>query len=558
MVSAAFQTEMDRKLDSHPVIKVEHISKTSVTTDISSYFLSGANLQSVKERAPDEIQAGSFDVVLANHDDKFSEYVATSLFYNTDYHGSKIRLSLGFVLPDGTTEYSTQGIGFIDQLLTDGVNSQVTLRCRDLMWRLMDQLLHVRPADEIPAFNSVNVGNGIISVISTKPFTTTTQDWTLACTLGGADGVATFSVTGSVSGAQGTATSGTEFTANNGMIKFEISGGATNWALNDEITFSTNQYPQWDAVNLGEIIWSILTGYNWGTDTQETWSGLVFDFDSTQSDANTDLDYNEFVTAIDNIDTIGLFDLTGYIPYNTQANEFLQNLLVLVVGSLYVGNDGRIKFSTYIPQFGAITTEFTDAKKITSLSYNRSIDEVLNSVAVEYLATETWPWSNASLVLDGIFIKKNATSITNYKELGVDFQIPWYTSNGLHVQDFADKLVTRYGDPPLNIKFMTGMDALETEIGDRVLLTDTKMGVTEMPGEVSLVGRSLGQSPRAIQIGLRRDSNTDQQFGFIGSEANEGDGLSPQSDDYDTATDDDKAFAYFGSAATTEPDYRMF
>src|SRR3990167_6753107 len=133
MPSAAFQTEMARLQDSKPRTKVEYISPVSVTTDISAYYKSGAVFEQVKERAPDEIQAGDFDIILFNHDNYFSEYVATSLFYGGLYRRGKIKISQGFILPDGSEEYEVQAVGYIDQLVISNSESTVTLRCRDLI-----------------------------------------------------------------------------------------------------------------------------------------------------------------------------------------------------------------------------------------------------------------------------------------------------------------------------------------------------------------------------------------------------------------------------------------
>lgn len=558
MPTAAFLLEMDRKRDSQPRTKIEFITKASVVTDITRWYLSGANLEQVKERAPDEIQAGQFDIVFSNHDDKFSEYVTTSLLYNVDYHGARIRISQGFVLPDGTEEYLTQGVGYIDQLITDPQTSRVTIRCRDRLWRIMDQKIHIRPDDEFPLPNGSNAGNGACSVISTRPFYVVAESWTLTCTLGGGDGTATFSVVGSVSGSIGPATSGTEFVSLAKGIKFTIRVGSLAWVIGDSFTFNTHVFPQWNLVNAGKIIWSVLTGYNWDSDTQEAWSSFVFNFDHTKSSSNTDLDYDSFVDAIARITTLGVFNLKGFANYDTDAVEFLQELLVLVLGSLYTGADGRIKCKVYIPTMGAITRTFTDADKVTALNYNRSIDEVINSVSVNYIATDNWRFSDQGATLDGAYTQKDSTSITNYKELGVSFDIAWFTTSGLHVQDFADKLLARYAAPPLNVSFDTGMDALETEIGDYVGITDSKYGLQAVVGEVARILKQFDQRPAKVSIILRRDSQVAQQFGWIGSSINEGDGESPQNDDYDLASVADKRFAYFGDVNPGPPDYRIF
>lgn len=550
---------MTRKRGSAPRTKIEFIDKDANVTDISDYFLSGAQLQQVRERAPDEIQAGQFDVVLRNDDDKFSEYVASSILFGLDYHSAKIRISEGFLLPDGTTEYEPQGVGFIDQIIADPRVSQVTFRCRDLLWRVMDQKLHPRPLDEVAVADGGNVGDGDFSGLAKLPFVTINENWTVTCTLGGADGVATFSVVGSISGSAGTATSGTEFTSASKGIRFTINAGSTNWVIGDTFTFSTHKHPQWSGLNAGKIIWSILTGYAWDSNTQEDFHALVFDFDHTQSSANTDLDYDSFATAISAIDTIGVFDLKGFAPYDTDAVSFLQSLILLFLGSLYTGNDGRIKMTTYIPAFTPSYVSFTDADKVTLLGYQRSIDEVINYVTVDFKGSDDWPWSDESANLDGHFVDSTPDSITKYKTLAQDFSIPWYSTSGDHVQDFASKLLAKYSEPPLNIDFTTGLDALLTQIGDRIKVSDTKYGFADVIGEIIQITKQFDQNPASVSIRVRQDSATNTVTGAIGSEVDEGDGESPQSDNYDTASTSDKNFAYAGDEGSGGlPDYTMF
>lgn len=560
MPSAAFLTEMSRLRGSRPRTKIEFIDKSDVVTDITEDFLGGANLETIKERAPDEIQAGSFDIVLDNADDKYSEYKPSSLLYQSDYHGARIRISEGFLLPDGTEEYEVQGIGYIDQILVDPSESKITFRCRDILWRVMDQLLNPKPPASVPVPSVDNIGNGNITFPSSLPFVTINQDWTLTCTTAGLDNVAQFSLVGSVSGSIGPVTSGVEFSDSIEGIKFTIEAGSLPWQVGDVYTWSSKQLPEWDGVNAGKIIWGILTGYNWDTNTQENWSESVFDYDNTQSSANIHLDYDSFVTVINNIDALGVFDLKGYIPYDSSGVDVMQTLLLLFIGSIYTGNDGRIKIKSYIPEFGEILAEFKDSEKITFFGYTRTIDEIINSITVNYKARDIWAFSDASFSYDGSYVESNPASITKYKKLALSFNIPWYTQSGLHVQDFTSKLISKFSEPPLNIEMRTGLDALTVEIGDNVRFSDTKLGFSSVRGEISRVMKIFASEnePASIELRIRRDAQVDQQFGFIGSEIDEGDGLSPQSDDYDTATDTDKLFAYFGSTATTDPDYRIF
>src|SRR5207302_880669 len=193
--------------------------------------------------------------------------------------------------------------------------------------------------------------------------------------------------------------------------------------------------------NAGKVLWSMLTGYSWDTNTQEAFSDLVLSFDHTQSNANTDIDYNAFATAIAVIDAIGVFSITGYVPYDTDAITAIQNLIVMFLGTLYSGNDGRILLTTYIPPFTPSFLTFADTLKIMDLDYFRQIDEIINTVTVTYIASPNWAWSTGSQTLDGSYVDKDATSVTNRGTYPATFTIPWYTASGNHVKDFTSKLI---------------------------------------------------------------------------------------------------------------------
>lgn len=68
------------------------------------------------------------------------------------------------------------------------------------------------------------------------------EQWTIKCTATAANG-GTFSVTGSVSGAQASATVGTHY--DNGKIKFTLNDGGTDFALDDTFTLTS---PIWDVL----------------------------------------------------------------------------------------------------------------------------------------------------------------------------------------------------------------------------------------------------------------------------------------------------------------------
>jgi hypothetical protein len=79
-----------------------------------------------------------------------------------------------------------------------------------------------------------NTGDGTVASV-TAPISTVTEDWTLTCTAATVDG-GTFSVIGSVSGAQADATVGVAY--DNGFVAFTITDGVADWVVGDTITIS--------------------------------------------------------------------------------------------------------------------------------------------------------------------------------------------------------------------------------------------------------------------------------------------------------------------------------
>lgn len=551
-----FADAVEELRDVSPYTHVEFIDVDGNVTDISAYYESGGTIEWIKERAPDEIQAGDFDIVLFNHDNTFSEYDPTSLIYNKQYHGAVIRISHGFRLSDGSIVYKPMATGYIDQLMVDPGASRITFRCRDIIRQILDGKLHNRSTTIVAVAAAANIGNGSMSDVAVKPFKTKTENWTLTCTLGGADGIATFSVVGSVSGNVGTATSGTLFSTGSGAggIRFTISGGGTNWAAGDVITFSTQQGPEWSAKNPAKIIWSILTGYDYDSNTPEPFTDLVINLDPTQSDANTDINFASIQTAVTNLSAD---QITGYVNFEEDAVTVLQGLIILSLSSLFTDSDGRLNLKTFRPIFGIGIRSFADSKKITGLGYNRSIDETINYAVVQFKKTNIWEFSDETTNYDGVFVVTDSASIDKYGILGFGWVSRWYSATGVHVEDFANRLVNKFAEPPLVVNFDTLWDGLESEIGDRINVTDSKYKLAGIVLEISRIIKQFDQRPVTISITGRRDNSLDFNYGFLGSSAAEGDGLSPQASTYGAATESDKAFAYLGTA-TGAPDYRMY
>jgi hypothetical protein len=101
-----------------------------------------------------------------------------------------------------------------------------------------------------------NTGNGVMSEV-TVGAAAVSEYWTVTCITPVADG-GTFSVTGTVSGAQANATVGVLYTSGGGEISFTISDGNVDFAAGDSFTFATSR-------DLGKTIKDLLV--DGGNDT---------------------------------------------------------------------------------------------------------------------------------------------------------------------------------------------------------------------------------------------------------------------------------------------------
>lgn len=93
-------------------------------------------------------------------------------------------------------------------------------------------------------------GNGTISGVEASP-SAVTETWTITCTIAAANG-GTFSVVGSVSGAQADAVVGTPY--ENGLIKFLISDGSTDFTVGATISIPVTQ----GAASAAGAAWQVL------------------------------------------------------------------------------------------------------------------------------------------------------------------------------------------------------------------------------------------------------------------------------------------------------------
>lgn len=526
--------------------------------DITEYFVEGSAISQEKERAPDRIVAGDATLIFNNSSGVFTETSSTSFLYNVKYHNRNITFEVGFELADGTFQYAKVATMRARAVDFSSDNSRVTIRVYDMVSRLLTETINRRPATMVPVAGGSNVGNGTVTDIDTKPFVTVAENWTLTCTLGGADGVATFSVVGSVSGALAAATSGTEFlNATTGGIKFTIRAGATNWAIGDAFTFSTVQMMEWSALNPVKVIWSILTGYNYDTAVAEGWLTRTPQLSATKTASNADINWQALVNAIDE----SQFTIKGFIPWDYSLTDALEEIVVLFLGSINIDVRGRLFVKWFKPSYGSVKN-FSDAKKVSSLSYRRDMQDMINWCSVKYRKTDAWPWTDEDEeeTFDGLYVASNQTSHDDYEQwFSLNATSRWYNSAGTHVAYMADRIVDKYSQPPKRFMITTGMDGLDIEIGDVVTITDDKSGHTAHPVEIVKKDGEYASLPRHIVMEAEDTGTAGFTWGFMGSSADESDGVSPQAADWDSATVNDKTFAYMSQdGATSDPRYYMW
>lgn len=147
-------------------------------------------------------------------------------------------------------------------------------------------------------------GNGAISGVEASP-AAITETWTLTCITAAANG-GTFSVVGSVSGAEANAVVGTPY--DNGLIKFLISDGSTDFAVGAVIGIPVTQ----GAASAANAAWQVLRYDTASADRQLIMKGLGFSreeeiFVGFRTYQSEPADYYNMVAGV----------FTGYVPGNT-------------------------------------------------------------------------------------------------------------------------------------------------------------------------------------------------------------------------------------------------
>lgn len=526
--------------------------------DLTPYYLGASAIHQEKERSPDRVSAGDATLTFSNESGIFTDTNSSSFLYQVNYHNRNLVIEIGLELANGSIEYMKVATMKVRSINLSSDKSRFTIRVYDQIRRLLTETVNRKPESMVPVAAGANVGNGTCSDIDIKPFVMVSESWTLTCTLGG--GSATFSVVGSVSGNIGTATVGTEFlNATTGGIKFTVRSGTVNFSIGDVFTFSTVKMMEFNVVNPIKIIWSVLTGTNWDTGAAEAWQDRTPQLDSTRASTNVDINYPAFELAVDN----STFNLKGFVPWDYDLVQLVEELILHFLGSTNVDSAGRFVVKVWRPEIAAVRV-FADTKKNVSMSLGRDTQDVVNWVNFKYRKADVWPWSDEREddTLDGVYVAKNQDSHDDLDQwFTLNLKTRWYNASFDQVSFPATRIIEKYSIPPRRFVFKTGLDGLETEIGDVVAVTDEKLGYTDYQVEVMKKEGDYATKPAHITFEAEDTGTVGVNWPFLGSSADEGDDASPQAADYANATAADKLFCYLsqtGGSGGAGPDYYLF
>lgn len=169
---------------------------------------------------------------------------------------------------------------------------------------------------DVGAITQSGTGNGTLSGVEASP-SSITETWTLTCTAAAANG-GTFSVTGSVSGAKPAATVGVAY--DNGLIKFTINDGSTDFAVGKQFQIPVTQ----GAASAAGVAWEVLRYDTVSTNRQlilkgKGYTGLEEIFVGWRTYHDVSADYYNMLAGV----------FTGYVSANTfdaQPGAFLTGL----------------------------------------------------------------------------------------------------------------------------------------------------------------------------------------------------------------------------------------
>lgn len=211
--------------------------------------------------------------------------------------------------------------------------------------------------------------------------------------------------------------------------------------------------------NPADIAWDICTTYG--------------DLDDTQSAANTDIDWDKFVTwkAIFTTDAI-----TCAANYEGEKiSKVLENLAKMTDSAIWIGGGGKVIFQRFLE---ADSEDFTITRAgLIDLEIDVDLLRMVNSQTVFYdynTTTNTW---------DSTANHDNADSITTFGERAdiVKDKTVWFTTL-LSAENLAQRRVELLAKPPKMFTIDAPLTNITKEVGETLRIVDDFYDATDEQG----------------------------------------------------------------------------
>lgn len=265
-------------------------------------------------------------------------------------------------------------------------------------------------------------GNGTLTKLDTHP-ATVTETWTIKCTSVPSAGNEVWSVTGSVSGAKASATTGVAY--DNGLLAFTIAAGSTAFAVNDAFTVAATQ----GALSASGQAWTVLQ-YTNSTDLTKD-RELILQGKGLSGTDQIFIGFRTYQSVSADYYNISAAAFTGFIAntpwasqpgyyasaipahnqridYWLQANAQRINLAFKITGPIYTSGGAGLFFPLATPSqyplplyvggmlAGEPATRYSDPS--VTMAWKGSRTQLgIRWMDGSWKNLETYPWDNASL-----------------------------------------------------------------------------------------------------------------------------------------------------------------
>jgi len=209
---------------------------------------------------------------------------------------------------------------------------------------------------------------------------------------------------------------------------------------------------------------------------------------------------------------------------------------------VYEDRFGKIVIAEFIPVFGSSVTVLDLSSYIVRTRFKSSFSDLVNKVRVQYADNRYYEEDNTGTLADG-------------QKVVIDNRT---LDNDTYAKNLANRISARFGSvDSLPVLEVDAAWLPDKDISDVFLLTSSNLGLSSNYYQAYGVVQNLTSMRTTLR--LERADVDGTKWGYLGSSASEGDGLSPQNDTWTGASVTDKLFAYCSeTGASSDPRYYMY